>query len=150
MLPTTVTILENDNIRYDIINTYGPEDFQPFFAKYFQKLKDFKNRIMIGDWNVLIKDEMSLMKRSGSIVAKRNKVKQYLENYIDIHEILTTQVNYAYHKGQYSAKLDRVYIKNKSVQNILSYEIIPNSFSDHVSLEIGSKFGKQIKWDNGS
>ena len=146
-----LTSLKLKNQTIDLANTYGParncaQTYQKFSEEYFNRIKTLEKHYLIGDWNILLKDNMCSQIRSRNHIYKSIRVAQHFENYCDIHEHLETKLNYTYHINTYKARLDRIYTKESCVINILNYQIIPNAFSDHDTIKLTIKTNERIIW----
>jgi hypothetical protein len=146
--------IKNDDYEQNIINVYAPQrDFHEHIAfckELFQKLKNAKNTIIMGDWNNILTDDMCNKKRKYEHQRKSNNIKHLFENWIDIHNNYTNKVKYTYTQGEYRARLDRIYTNKENTQAIVKYEIIPATFSDHDTVVIDIKWGKRPIWGKGS
>ena len=93
---------------------------------------------------------MCSQKRNYHHTHRAQKYKPLFGKFYDIHEHLTTKVNFTFYRDNYKARLDRIYINKNDIQKILKYNIIPSAFNDHDAIEIYIRFGERTKWGNGS
>ena len=146
-----LTSLQLKNQTIDLVNTYGPANsctqiYQNFSDEYFNRVKSLEKPYLIGDWNILLKENMCSQIRPRQHVHKSNRVAHHFANYCDIHEHLETKLNYTYHINTYKARLDRIYTKESCLKNILNYQIIPNAFSDHETIKLTIKSNERKIW----
>ena len=146
--------IANKEYSYNIINTYGPpsntDEYIHFATKYFGKIKRIENAILIGDWNLLLKDDMCNKERNGNHKRKTKLIGHYFDNWIDIHNIIPTQLQYTYTRVQYRAWHDRIYMKSHTTQKSKTYEIRTPGVSDHDQVRIQMTWGKRPKWGEGT
>ena len=112
--------IANKEYSYNIINTYGPpsntDEYIHFATKHFGKIKRIENAILIGDWNLLLKGDICNKERNRNHKCKTKLIGHYFDNWIDIHNIIPTQLQYTYTRGQYRARHDRIYMKSYTTQ----------------------------------
>ena len=156
LIPGRATSLEIENKEhhYNIINIYGPASStvkhkQEFCEHLFKKLEQMRNCILIGDWNILLKEEMSNRGLNKYHKETSKRVSHLFENWIEIHDIIRTKLNYTFNANLYKARLDRIYIKANTHHKILNYEIIPTAHSDHKQIYLAIKWGNIPKWGRG-
>ena len=150
----TLLQIHNKEYDYNIINTYGPpsntQEYTQFATKYFEKIKKLDNAILIGDWNLLLTNEMCNKERNGYHKQKTRLIGHYFEKWIDVHQIILTQLQYTYTKGQYRARHDRIYTKSHTAQKIKTYEIKSTNVSDHDQLRVVVMWGMRPIWGKGT
>ena len=150
----TLLQIHNKEYDYNIINTYGPgsntQEYTQFATKYFDKIKKLDNAILIGDWNLLLTNEMCNKERNGYHKQKTRLIGHYFEKWIDVHQIIPTQLQYTYTKGQYRARHDRIYTKSHTAQKIKTYEIKATNVSDHDQLRVVVMWGMRPIWGKGT
>ena len=83
-----------------------------------------------------------------------NKVNHHFSHWIEVHDIIHTDLNYTFSaqstNDQYKARLDRIYTKLGTTQQILDYKIIPTTHSDHEQLLLKLKWGDRPTWGKGT
>ena len=81
---------------------------------------------------------------------KTRLIGHYFKSWTDIHEIIKTQLEYTFTRGQYRTRHDRVYMKENTAQITKSYEIKATNISDHDQARLQMMWGKRPKWGKGS
>ena len=145
--------IKNENYEHSIINVYAPSfdihENEEFCTTLFNKIKHINSPIVIGDWNSVLNDEMC-NKGQNSFHKRLSKLIEHLfTNWIDIHTVIPGEIKYTFTKKQYRARHDRIYTDESNIQNILSYQIKPITFSDHDQLLIHVKWGDRPVWGKG-
>ena len=148
-------LLKHNEININLINIYAPAKTQyrkAFFEEFFEKIKNLKNRLIIGDWNCISQKEetnRTFVRHPYITVFKDNLVSQHLE---DIHVLLNRgNIKYTFTgtNGRRS-RLDKAISDNQITKRIVSYKIIPNTFSDHEGIKILIDLDKNNQWGKGT
>ena len=155
IIPGRATILkiENEQYSYNIVNVYGPPKstnaMKDFCTDLFKRLNGMRHCILLGDWNMMTRQDMCNKGLNIEHRPKCNAVKHLFEDWTDIHDIIHTRLNYTFTRQDYKARLDRIYMDPEITQLVQNYQIIPVNFSDHDQLSLEVKWGKQTKWGKG-
>ena len=112
--------IENNEYEYNFINTYGPtnDNYADFITQYFNNVNKLDNTILLGDWNILLRDDMANKDRSNWHKKKSKHIGHLFNNWIDIHDIIQTDLKFTYTAGQYRARHDRIYMKKNMTQKL--------------------------------
>ena len=116
--------LENKEYKYNIVNIYGPatntEEKVPFCDTLFEIVKNIKNCILIGDWNILLNENMCNLGLNANHKQTSNEVNHHFSHWIEVHNLTNTDLKYTYSRENtvYKARLDRIYMKIGTTTNI--------------------------------
>ena len=114
---TQLLELNKENKIYNIINLYGParETHRgDFYKNFLSQIKNLKNRIIIGDWNLILHaDETSGLFRN---TAYCKNVQNFMEqqNLKDVHKILnSSKIKYTFTGTQNSrTRIDKIFTEH--------------------------------------
>ncbi len=145
--------IKNHEYEYEIINIYGPpkgfQEYKDFVEELFKNINNYRNVIMIGDWNCMLNEEMCNKGLNDEHKRKAKHLKHHWEDWIDVHDNLKQNIKYTYTKNDYRARLDRVYTKPNNMTKIINYKIQPTNHSDHDKVIIEIKWGDRPIWGKG-
>ena len=121
--------IENNEYEYNFINTYGPtnDNYAEFITQYFNKVNKLNNTILLGDYNILLRDDMANRDRSKRYIKNSKHIGHLFNNWIDVHDIIQTDLKYTYTAGQYRARHDRMYMRQNMTQKYDNAKFAPQT-----------------------
>ena len=124
-------------------------EYEKFSENYFKYARRTRDSLLIGDWNILLNENMCNREVSALHKQKTRLLGHYFSDWIDIHGIIDTDLKYTFSRGQYRARLDRIYMKEETMLNTKEYDIKSAAISDHEQITIKMRWGNRPVWGRG-